>query len=254
MFGQQNQELILVIQILWWLHNMPKIKLSDVQKPNTDISLESFGTFSSMPMLETISGSVTTFTISGSTVSTTTTTYGYASASDVAAFSRNLLGSEINFSSSTSPNLTNVQNWLSSGCGIIETKLSSHGYTVPVAAGTQLREWIRNLNALYAAAQAEMSRINVTLSPGERTRGQVFEEMFWEQLNNLCTLDLVGAGATTNSSGNSILGQTMFVSGTSVTSKDSYKTDSDRVKPRFSIGMFSMPGTVNHNSAEDDTE
>jgi len=189
-----------------------------------------------------------------SSESESTTSTGYASASNVANYCRNLLGDSASFSSSTSPTLTAVNTWLSSGCSIIESRLSSYGYSIPVSTGTTLYDWISDLNTLYAAARAEMSRINVTLSPGERTRGQVFEEMFWKQLDQWKSMDLTTTGATNNTSSNSILGQTLWVGGTSVASKDSYKDASDRVKPKFSKGMFNMPGTISQNSAESETE
>lgn len=179
----------------------------------------------------------------------------YASASDVASLCRNLLGSDYTFGSSSSPTITAVNSWLSSGCSIIESKIANAGYNTPIASNTILYKWLSDLNMLFAASRAEMSRINVTLSPGERTRGQVFEEMFWNQLNSLTTdFDLTTVGATPNTSTNSILGQTLWVSGTSIASKDTYKDDSDRVKPRFSAGMFNMPGTLDQNSAESDTD
>lgn len=217
---------------------MPKIKLSDV-KISEPIIYESF---------------MDSYDIIYETALSSSDYAAYAAASDVANYCRNLLGDSGSFSSSTSPTLTAVNTWLSSGCSIIEAKLSSYGYATPVSNTTVLYEWIRDLNTLYAAARAEMSRINVTLSPGERTRGQVFEEMFWKQLDQWKSMDLTTTGATNNTSGNSILGQTLWVGGTSIDSKDTYKDDSDRVKPKFSKGMFNMPGTISQNSAESETE
>ena len=179
----------------------------------------------------------------------------YASASDVAMLCRNLLGPEHAFSQSSSPSLLSVNTWLSSGCSIIESKIAGAGYAVPIVQGTTLYQWLSDLNAMFAVSRAEMSRINVTLNSGERTRGQLFEEMFWKQLDTLVTsIDLTTIGGVTNSSGNSILGQTMWVGGTSVASKDTYKDDTDRVKPKFSVGMFNLPGTLDHNSAEYNTD
>src|SRR5512135_2662394 len=91
----------------------------------------------------------------------------YASASDVAAFCRNLLSACATFSTSTSPTLTDVNGWLGSGYSVINTYLGSVGYSVPVSATTTVYPWLTELNALFGAAKAEMSRANVVLGPGE---------------------------------------------------------------------------------------
>ena len=164
----------------------------------------------------------------------TYSTYGYASASDVAQLCRNLLGSANAFSTSTSPTLDAVNNWLSSGCAFIETKLSALGYTTPVAATAPAFSWLTDLNTLYAAARAEMSRINVTLAPGERTRGQVFQEMFDRQLADLSKLELSAAGVSKNTSN----GGTLFSGGVTDASKDTYQDSTAYIQPRFRRGQF----------------
>ena len=191
-------------------------------------------------LYDALPNGVNTYDISGSTVYSTT--YGYSSASDVAALCRNLLSGEENFSSSTSPNLVSVESWLSSGCSIIESKMLSNGYKIPIGGDTILFGWLRDINTLYAASRAELSRLNITLNTGERTRGQLFEERFWKQLEDLGNMDLTTVGAA--KSDNTISSMTMFVGGTSVTQKANSTGNSDRVSPRFSKGMFNMPGTI----------
>jgi len=117
------------------------------------------------------------------------------------------------------------------------------GYSVPVAAGI-LYDWLADLNALFAAARAEMSRINVVLGPGERTRGQVFDEMFWDGLRNLSKMNLSGAGATRSTAGK------LYVGGISEAVKDTYVDDTDRVKPRFSRRMFDTSGITQPSERE----
>ena len=162
----------------------------------------------------------------------------YASGSDVAAYCTNILGGQTGFSYSSCPTISAVNGWLSSGCSIIESQLSGHRYSTPVGAGTAAYDWLKNLNALYAAGNVEMSRANVVLAPGERTRGQVFLEMFWKQLEELCRGDLSLAGLSRSSYGK------LYAGGISVSTKQTYETDSDRVEPRFGRGMFSFPGTI----------
>lgn len=172
----------------------------------------------------------------------------YAAASDVAGMCRNLLGPATMFGASTSPTLATVNTYLSSGCGILESTLQNKGYTVPVAVGTAARDWLQNLNMLYAAGMSELTRVNITLTPGERTRGQVLLEYFWKQLNYFTSLNLASMGVTRSAT----VG-TLFVGGTSKTSKDSYNANSDRVAPRFARGMFTTTGALAPTGQDIDT-
>lgn len=162
----------------------------------------------------------------------------YAAASDVAAYCQNILNGDNNFSLSSSPTLLEVNGWLSSGCAILETYLSSKSISVPIANGTRLYAWLTDLNALYGAARVELSRTNVTLGPGERTRGQVFDDMFWKRLASLEDMDLSGVGGTQRSVA------PIYVGGISVDDKETRDSDTDRVVPRFRRGQFEYEGTV----------
>jgi hypothetical protein len=177
-------------------------------------------------------------TITGSAI--TNSVQCYASASDVAGLCRNLLGPYSNFTTSTSPNLDVVNSWLSSGCSILESKISDMGYGVPIISSTTLFSWLRDLNALYAASRAEMSRSNVTLAPGERTRGQVFDEMFWKQLKQFESMNLVSIGAVRITSSD---GVGLFIGGLTQSSKDTYSNDSDVLQARFKRDMLTMDGS-----------
>ena len=162
----------------------------------------------------------------------------YASASDVAAWSQNILGGASTFSTSTSPTLTSVNNWLSSGCAVIETALAGEGYSIPPASGTRVYDWLTELNSLYTAARVELSRTNITLEPGARTRGQVFDEMFYAQLDRLLDMDLSGVGLSRATAGK------VYAGGISISDKDDRRADTDRVQPRFKRGQFDFPGTI----------
>lgn len=162
----------------------------------------------------------------------------YAAASDVASYTQNILGSENQFNTSTSPVMHRVTQWLSSGCAVLETHLNQKGYSTPVASGTVAYDWLRDLNALYAAARVEMSRTNVTLAPGERTRGQVFDEMFHRDLQRFMEGDLTIAGVTRSTSGK------LYAGGISVSDKQIKEANTNRVKPRFGRGMHRFPGVI----------
>lgn len=163
----------------------------------------------------------------------------YASASHVAAFCQNLLSPESTFMASTSPTLTEVNLWLSSGCAIIETKIAGMGYVTPVPGNSTIYSWVQQLNAYYAVAQAEYSRTNVVIAAGERTRGQQFDKMFWDGLGQLERLELSSAGLENDSGGGYLYG-----GGISQSDKDVDAQNTDKVQPRFRRGQFATPGTL----------
>lgn len=167
---------------------------------------------------------------------------GYCAASDVGSLTKNILGSQTMFSSSTTPTIQEVNTWISTGCNLIETALNGGGYSTPVASTTTIYGHLRHCNSLYAAGMVELSRTNVTLAPGERTRGQVFFEMFEDCLSSLLKQDLTLAGITRQSSGK------LYTGGISISDKQSRESDTDRVNPRFNRGQFDYPGTIGPNS------
>jgi hypothetical protein len=169
--------------------------------------------------------------ISASIISSTTY---YASAAQVVPLCQNLLGGASAFTTSSSPTLASVEMWLGQAYDTINVRLSGSGIQVPIAATTSLYGQLEMLNTLYAAGMAEMSRINVILSPGERTRGQVFLEMFWKQLGELGTagdLSAVGGGGRSDMA-------PLYAGGVNAADKASIDANSKFVKPRFKRDMF----------------
>lgn len=162
----------------------------------------------------------------------------YTTASAVGALCRNILGEFVTFSESSCPTLQQVNGWLSTGCSIIEARLNGAGYSTPVAVTAGVYDWIADLNTLFAAARTEMSRSNITLGPGERTRGQVFEEYFWRDLDKLVNTDLSGLGVSRASRG------ILYAGGISVDDKQTWEDDTDRVTPRFSKNQFKFVETI----------
>jgi len=163
---------------------------------------------------------------------------GYCSASDVSAICLGLLGGEEGFSTSTSPTLDQVNRWITSGCAVIETRLQGAGYSVPPGSTTSIYEALKDLNALYSAARAEMSRINAVLAPGMRTRGQLFRRMFWEELAEVLSMDLTQAGMSKASTA------VLYAGGISEDDKQTVEAGTDRVEPRFGRAIFDYPGTT----------
>lgn len=152
----------------------------------------------------------------------------YASASDVAALTHNLLGSFNNFATSTSPTLAQVDSWLSTGCAVIESELATKGYG---AIGTTSAAYglAQQANALFAAAFAEDTRVNTRLGADERTRGDVFMKRFDALIARLTKMDLSRMGVSQTSQA--------YAGGISQSDKDTVVADTDRVSPRFFRGM-----------------
>jgi hypothetical protein len=169
----------------------------------------------------------------------------YCSASNTASFCTDILAGKTQFDNTTDPTLTQINMWLSSGCAVIESKLASYRYVVPVAQGTVAYDMLSDLNALYAAARAEMTKAVATLQLGERTKGQVLDKMFWDELNQLCQTDLTYAGVQRNT------GQVgkLYAGGTNRADVDMRKNDSSTVKSRIQRDQFRFPGQVNITGA-----
>ena len=157
----------------------------------------------------------------------------YANTVDVAGYCANLINNAGDFSGSTLPTNLQVMRWLSSGCAIINTRLTARGYGLP-ASGTDPYEMLTYLNAIYAAAQAEMARTNVRLSPGERTRGQVLMEDFKKGLEDFLKGDLSRAGLAYTHAG--------YVGGISQSDHDATDAGADRIPTRFTKNQFNNPG------------
>lgn len=109
---------------------------------------------------------------------------------------------------------------------------------MPVPAGAQCYDEVANLESFYGAAMAEMSRANVRLGPGERTRGQVFMEMFDKGLDRLAKLDLTRAGVSKETYG------VLYAGGISDSDREAVEEDTDRTEPRFKRDQFKYSGIV----------
>ncbi len=153
----------------------------------------------------------------------------YAVSSCVAALCRNLVSGASDFSSSTSPNDSQVNGWLSSGCSLINAQLASKGYGV-IPTSSAAYELAAQANALYAGWLAERSRTHARTSAGERGRAGMLKDDFDAQMKVLLDVALSRMGVSQTS--------TAYMGGQSVADKDSVVSNSDRVLPRFTRGMF----------------
>lgn len=165
----------------------------------------------------------------------------YASASDVSALTRNLIGSASGYDTSTCPTLAQVNVWLSSGCALIESALASDGYGT-ISVTSQAYGLAQLCNALYAAWMAERSRISSRVAVDERTRADMVKKDFEYHLDLLRELDLSRMGVTQTG--------VPYAGGISVSAKNTRQNDTDRVNARFSRGQFRNPYSLDPRDSQ----
>jgi len=155
----------------------------------------------------------------------------YCSASDVYALTPGLVKPASMFDTSTCPDLTSVNVWLTTGCSVINTQLASHGYDA-IPTTSPAYGLAQQANALFGAWFAERSRINARISADERTRADMFRKDYETLMDMLVMQDLALAGVPVLTTAG-----TPYAGGISVSDKATVAADTDRVAPRFTRGM-----------------
>jgi len=166
----------------------------------------------------------------------------YATTQDVADLTPWLLASEENFTKTTSPTEAAVQRWLDRGAGVIDARLAAKGYDIPVGSSATVYDQIIDLNAMYAAAKAESTRMTSRVAVTERTRSQMFQSDFKKQLDGLLAMDLSQAGVGHTSQ--------IKVTGISESDKKAIDDDTDRVSSRFKRGQFNISGATRPSGSD----
>lgn len=155
---------------------------------------------------------------------------GYCVASDVAALTPHHLSGCATFASDTNPTLTEVNAWISTGCGIIEASIGTRGYgaipTTSAAYGIAAAA-----NAFWGAYMTELSLISARVDRMENTRDERFKRAFDKQLEILMKLDLSVLGVSRSGIARPYSG------GIRQTDKDN-NDDGDVIQSRFRRGQF----------------
>jgi len=172
----------------------------------------------------------------------------YSSASNVAQFTPNLVSGSTDFSTSTTPTKVAVEGWLSTGCSLIHTALNGAGYSTPVSVSTAPAVYgqVQNLEMIYGAAMAEMTRLTTRTAANERTRGQVFMKMFTDGLDALVSSDLSSAGLSKSATA------PIYIGGVSIDRKETLADDTDRVRPSFQRDLMTWSGTTESSDRLED--
>jgi len=172
----------------------------------------------------------------------------YSSCQRVAALVPNLINSASSFDGLTVTHPASAQfiQWMSSGCAMINTRLQTLGYDVPIGSGVVAYDFLADLEATYAAYRAEMSRSSPRIAAGERTRAQQFKKDFDDGLKALAGMDLTRMGVA-------YMGK-WYVGGISESEKEDVESDSDRVKMRFTHGQFSNPEALRPDGQDEEDD
>lgn len=162
----------------------------------------------------------------------------YASASDVAALTQNLLGSASAYSASTVPTLAQVNVWLTTGCALINARLAGIGYAgIPTTSGAY--GLAQQAEACYGAWMANRQRQAARTGTDENTMAQAYKDDFDYHLKQLLELELYRLGV------DAVSGETLlYAGGISESDKATAEADADRVKPRFTRDMFKNPESL----------
>lgn len=164
---------------------------------------------------------------------------GYCSSSDVGALSPHLISGAGDFTTSTSPTLVQVNQWISAGSSIINTRLAAKGYGA-IPTTSMAYDFARDINANYGAYRAELSRLSSRVSRDENTRADFFKKAYMDMLNDVVVLDLSNAGVPRD-----YAPPANFAGGISVSDKQENDSDPDIVQPRFQRGQFQNAETIN---------
>ena len=172
----------------------------------------------------------------------------YSSASDVAILCPHFLNGASDFSTTSSPTLAAVNSWLSSGCAVINAKLASVGYDA-IGTNSAAYEFARQANAFYGAYMAERSRLSARVNKQENTRSDQFRDDFEDMLKMLVGLDLSRMGVTRGAAP-----PANYAGGISISDKQEFEDDADRVAPRFGRGMFDNQETIQPDTSNADEQ
>ena len=159
----------------------------------------------------------------------------YATVADVELYASGT-GDSGTYTSDTRPTYAQVEGFLARGYARINTMLAAAGYGTPVASTATVYQDIVDLEALFAAARVELTRLSSRYSAEERTRGGVLMQEFKEGLKELLRQDLTQAGLAHSSF--------LTMTGWESSEKEAVEDDTDRVTPRFSRGQFRHAGTT----------
>uniref|UniRef100_A0A6M3IU11 Uncharacterized protein n=1 Tax=viral metagenome TaxID=1070528 RepID=A0A6M3IU11_9ZZZZ len=157
----------------------------------------------------------------------------YSSCALVAQMIPNLLNGASSFDgleANVLPGSAQLVRFMSAGCALIEAKLMSRGYSVPVPATAAVYDFVADVEATYAAFRAEAVRVSSRTGTGERTRAEILRNQFDKMLQDLVSMDLTYMGVP--------LADRWYVGGVSQAEKDTVESDTDRVGYRFGRGKF----------------
>ena len=142
------------------------------------------------------------------------------------------------FDGTSLPTLTEVEDWLTDGKAQVNLRLARYGYTKDQTDSDVVRV-LMHLNALWAAAQIELSQASAGFTQDGSSRGELLLEQFNKQckdtIDNSGFLDL-GATKLTD------LTEYATAGGIRYSDKETIENDSDIVPYAFTRDRFNFRG------------
>jgi hypothetical protein len=155
----------------------------------------------------------------------------YSTCQRVAGMISNLLNGASSFDelgTAIRPASADLIRFMSSGCALIETTITSMGYTP--RTGTAIDDMLADIEATYTAARAEAARASPRTAAGERTRADMYRREYRGMIDDLKMIDLSRLGFAYDGK--------WYVGGISKSEKQAVASNTDRVDPRFSRDQF----------------
>ncbi len=140
------------------------------------------------------------------------------------------------FAANIRPASSEIRQFMSGGCALIESTIRSMGYTPP-GADLPMYDFLSDIEANYAAWRSELSRSSPRTAKGERSRADDFRKAYEANLRQLKKMDLGLLGWSMLQS----TGRGWYIGGISQADKDTVEDDTDRTKAAFKRGGFSNP-------------
>lgn len=158
----------------------------------------------------------------------------YCSTSDVAALAPMLVRGGSDFTSSTSPTVEQVREFIRWVAADMHTLIYSRGYSGSAEPTATAYPVFTMVNALGAAALAEITRTMQTYRAEDRQRGVQLWRMYQDQMQLLLNSDLSQAGFSVDN-------VPPYAGGTEKADKEQDALNSLLVQPRFFRGQFRHP-------------
>jgi hypothetical protein len=178
----------------------------------------------------------------------TTRADSYSTVAEVTAFTRHLLGGQLDFNSVTRPTVTELEKFVDRASGILNSALVGNGLAAPITNSTAklaCDDWVTARSAEYV----ELTQRGVGYSEGEGSRTASFRNMA-KSASQFVTenrLGFVRLGVTVSHG----KAEGLAFTGLDARSERDDPDDATLVQPFFRRGKFDDPSATESDSEDD---